>query len=327
MGNLFNGCSSLGSLPDISKWNTKNVTNMEYMFNGCSSLVSLPDISKWNIKNIKDMSNMFFGCFSLSSFPNLSKWNINEYDFKVNLKGMYTNCFSVFFKPSHYRTYKLNRSKNKNIINNNIQRKHSFDHIYKMQIEEKRKEIEKTKTKEEIIIENQEKKINNYLNRIIKLEGDLAEQKKSNDTINNKINDVKNLRERNDLMILELEEKKNNNEKELLSLQNQLDKLNEKYINQNYYGSKPLFDEQINYKNEIYLNVNFASTDFEIFYSIPCKNSDLISRLEEELCIKYAQYKEYNTILTLEGKNINRFMTVEENGIQNEDTIIFKIYE
>ena len=32
MSNMFDG-SSLISLPDISKWNTKNVTNMTIMFN------------------------------------------------------------------------------------------------------------------------------------------------------------------------------------------------------------------------------------------------------------------------------------------------------
>jgi len=57
---MFNGCSSLFSLPDISKWNTININNMSYMFNGCSLLLSLPDISKWNINNATNMNGMFF---------------------------------------------------------------------------------------------------------------------------------------------------------------------------------------------------------------------------------------------------------------------------
>ena len=32
---MFYGCSSLKSLPDISKWDTKNVWNMSYMFSKC----------------------------------------------------------------------------------------------------------------------------------------------------------------------------------------------------------------------------------------------------------------------------------------------------
>ena len=62
MNHMFNKCSSLSSLPDISKWNTNNVTNMSYMFRSCSSLSSLPDISKWNTNNVNNMSSMFAGC-------------------------------------------------------------------------------------------------------------------------------------------------------------------------------------------------------------------------------------------------------------------------
>ena len=46
MKDLFRGCKSLLSLPDISKWNTNNVIDMEGIFDGCKSLSSLPDISK-----------------------------------------------------------------------------------------------------------------------------------------------------------------------------------------------------------------------------------------------------------------------------------------
>ena len=52
MYGLFYECSSLKSLPDISKWNTNNVTDMSCLFYKCSSLKSLPDISKWNTNNV-----------------------------------------------------------------------------------------------------------------------------------------------------------------------------------------------------------------------------------------------------------------------------------
>ena len=46
---MFYYCSSLISLPDISKWNTNNIIDMSGIFGGdclcgCSSLLSLPDI-------------------------------------------------------------------------------------------------------------------------------------------------------------------------------------------------------------------------------------------------------------------------------------------
>ena len=43
---MFYYCESLKELPDISKWNTKNVNDMSYIFSYCESLKELPDISK-----------------------------------------------------------------------------------------------------------------------------------------------------------------------------------------------------------------------------------------------------------------------------------------
>ena len=59
---LFFGCSSLKELPDISKWNTNNVTNMSWLFGKCSSLKELPDISQWNENNVTNMSGLFGKC-------------------------------------------------------------------------------------------------------------------------------------------------------------------------------------------------------------------------------------------------------------------------
>ena len=75
---MFTGCSSLKTLPDISKWDTRNVTNMGAMFYNCNSLESLPDISKWDTKNVNDMSGMFNRCSSLKSLPDISKWELNK---------------------------------------------------------------------------------------------------------------------------------------------------------------------------------------------------------------------------------------------------------
>ena len=61
---LFYKCSSLSSLPDISKWNTNNVNDMSHMFAYSHSLISLPDISKWNTNNVNNMSSMFYACSS-----------------------------------------------------------------------------------------------------------------------------------------------------------------------------------------------------------------------------------------------------------------------
>ena len=38
---------------------------MEYMFSECSSIILLPDISKLDTKNDTNMSGMFSGCHNL----------------------------------------------------------------------------------------------------------------------------------------------------------------------------------------------------------------------------------------------------------------------
>ena len=62
---MFEKCSSLTSLPDISKWNTNNVINMSSIFCKCSSLSSLPDISKWNINNVTELDHMLYDCSNI----------------------------------------------------------------------------------------------------------------------------------------------------------------------------------------------------------------------------------------------------------------------
>ena len=75
---MFYKCRSLISLPDISKWNTSNVENMESMFYSCSELVNIPNISKWDTKNLKYMNNMFSFCQGLRNKPNISSWFVNN---------------------------------------------------------------------------------------------------------------------------------------------------------------------------------------------------------------------------------------------------------
>ena len=76
MRNVFKNCVALKSLPDISNWNTINVTDMSNLFQNCESLESFPNISKWNIKKVKNFSNIFDGC-EKSIIPEIFKNKIN----------------------------------------------------------------------------------------------------------------------------------------------------------------------------------------------------------------------------------------------------------
>ena len=96
MSFMFYKCSSLLSLPDISKWNTSNVTNFRYMFSNCSLLSSLPDISQWDTSNVIKMDNLFSQCSNLKNIPDISKWNIDNV---LDMSYMFYQCSSLESLP------------------------------------------------------------------------------------------------------------------------------------------------------------------------------------------------------------------------------------
>ena len=64
---MFYNCQSLVKIPDISKWNSTNVSNIEDLFSGCKSL-TLPNISKWKNHNIQKTNFSFYEPTSISNF-------------------------------------------------------------------------------------------------------------------------------------------------------------------------------------------------------------------------------------------------------------------
>ena len=63
--------ADMGNLPDISRWDTSSVMNMDYMFGGFRG--ELPDNSRRNTSNVKSMS----GIFQSTEFK---KINVNNWD-------------------------------------------------------------------------------------------------------------------------------------------------------------------------------------------------------------------------------------------------------
>ena len=96
MSCMFNECASLKILPDLSKWNTDNVTDISSMFSRCAKLISLPDISKWNTSNVTNMNGIFFYCTSLKILPDLSKWNMKKV---TNIRSMFSGCAELMSLP------------------------------------------------------------------------------------------------------------------------------------------------------------------------------------------------------------------------------------
>ena len=62
-GGNTNSHTILNSVPNVSGWNTGNVTNMTAMFesygNFSDNLAIVPDVSDWNTSNVTNMAYMF----------------------------------------------------------------------------------------------------------------------------------------------------------------------------------------------------------------------------------------------------------------------------
>ena len=70
--------------------------------------------------------------------------------------------------------------------------------------------------------------------------------------------------------------------------------------------------------------VNF-SLNKETYKPMACKSTDIIARLEEKLYNEYPKYKDYNNNLTVNGRIIKRFKSLDENGIKDGDSIVVNI--
>ena len=64
--------------------------------------------------------------------------------------------------------------------------------------------------------------------------------------------------------------------------------------------------------------IQFMSMDHSLIFSIKCLPSDTFAEVEEKLYKKYPEYRETNNSFQIDGRNILRFKTIEENNIPDE---------
>ena len=118
---MFNNCYLLNNIPDISKWNTSNLIEIQFMFYNCQSLSKMPDISKWNSTNISNIEDLFSGCLSLESLPNISKWknhNIKKINF---VSSDESTSISKLSMPNNTSSFINSRNNNFNSMNSNLE--------------------------------------------------------------------------------------------------------------------------------------------------------------------------------------------------------------
>lgn len=85
MVNFFRGASQIND-PDISKWDTSNVTTMSAMFYGATNFNQ--SLNSWNVTNVKDMSSMFSSATSFNG--DITGWNIKA----TTLSSMFSGATS-----------------------------------------------------------------------------------------------------------------------------------------------------------------------------------------------------------------------------------------
>ena len=93
---MFSNCTNLRVLPNISNWNTKNLTKTVDMFSNCPLITLIPDLSKWNIRSVVDISGMFENCCSLQNLDFLAKWDAKNIN---NMSQLFYGC-SKLKKPN-----------------------------------------------------------------------------------------------------------------------------------------------------------------------------------------------------------------------------------
>ena len=69
--------------------------------------------------------------------------------------------------------------------------------------------------------------------------------------------------------------------------------------------------------------ITFISLDESINYSVICQSNDAFQMLENKLYKKYPEYSKIENGFLLNGNKINRFQSLQENKIGDNDVIVF----
>ena len=89
---MFELCSNLESIGDLSGWNVGSCTDMRWMFNQCSNLESIGDISNWDVSKVTTFKAMFWRCSKLESIGDLSGWNVGSC---TDMSWMFNQCSNL----------------------------------------------------------------------------------------------------------------------------------------------------------------------------------------------------------------------------------------
>jgi hypothetical protein len=160
------------------------------------------------------------------------------------------------------------------------------------------------------IILNLEKEENNIIIKPEELELKEKEQK---------FNSIEEAEKELEIKKLELKEKELN-EKEI--------KLKKKEIMlSNESNKREVEDKNNKFMKENIITIKIISFEQSVYFSISCNKNDSFVKIEELFYKNYPKYKESKNYFLCNGNKINRFKTLEENGIRNNDIISINSFE
>ena len=202
---------------------------------------------------------------------------------------------------------------------------------------------------------NNENKINNSKetfgnnNEIDELKSQLIKEKEKNKQLEEIIkilkNDLVNEKNKNKNLVICITDLKNNLnkdiEKQKLNEENEAtkkligDELKSSYLETIIDKEKEIKELKLKLsrlpftleEEEKLMSIIFASSDKKFIHSIICKNTDEFYKIEAQLYKSFPDYSEKEIVFNLNGKKINKYKTLEQNNIKNNDVIILNIIE
>ena len=80
-------------------------------------------------------------------------------------------------------------------------------------------------------------------------------------------------------------------------------------------------------EGEKIMSIILSTVDQKIHHSIICKNKEKFNIIENKFYEAYPDYIETENFFTLNGKKINKYKTLDENNIKNNDIILLNVFE
>ena len=313
MKNMFNQCNKLKEIKGIENWNTINVTDMSGLFKNCCELVYL-NLSNFNTINIFYMKEMFSECYKLKEIKGINNFNTKKVLF---MEKMFNECRELEnIDVSYFDT--------SNVFNMG----NMFSNCLKI------KEIKG-------INNFNTRKVTNMINMFQNC-NELKSLDLSNFNTLNVINMSRMFSDCYKLEFLDLSNFEFSYEADMSYMFFKCYVLKEiKGINKfknirttNIAYIEGMFEEcRVLIKKDLIpqfkqgeiiekIIVNFISVDQNIQCQISCYINEIFSTIEEKLCLKFPELRENETFFLVNGIKINKALTLAENKIKNENTIV-----